>query len=598
MRAGTGTVARGVAGFVLLALSSFVAQGCSSLNTTEVQCLSQAECLAKGPSFANTTCSPVTKTCVVEEAGVGTCQHNTDCIALNNNQPAICRHSDNTCVNLATPECPYIIDTTKPPAVTNDDTVVIGYEAVTNVFGFGQQWENELQLVQNEFMKQTGTSNGGLGGLPTVGGSPKPVIFVGCNEYNVGPNGLLAGAKHLVNEIQVPAMMGPFDDGHESVVMQEVTIPGQVVEFDPTGLSNANAALPNKLGGPPDYWRISGSETPDTVMVALAVSDGGELQKRWIAEGNKGAPWRVLIVEQTSIDGTSFTQDILSNLTINNEKGVALSQDSATLRVVTYGNPVTDPAGTPDPVTSAAAAVEAAISFKPQIIVYANTNQYETPYVLNPIENQWPMGTPLPLHVMTVNTGQYTEVNSPDPNWFKRLFIADVSVPPSMMGIFTNPNLAMAQATFFTDYNTYFDFGMTDPNYLAAQFVISIHYEVYDDFFFTLAALAAVGSKPLTGANIAAAAQQLLASPSGEVIQDSPGNWGMILSKLQAGNPVTLSGLSTVLSFDKTGAALVAGVMDCIYMDPVFGPSQIYSGYTIDASKLMTMGSLGPNCPL
>ncbi|MGH7285964.1 MAG: hypothetical protein ACRELY_30970, partial [Polyangiaceae bacterium] len=106
---------RWIARFLIAATTVWLAagqEGCSFLNTTAVQCLSEAECLGKGPGFANTTCDPVTKTCVTVDAGVGDCNTNADCIAANASAPAICRKSDKKCAVLQSAECPFVLDAT------------------------------------------------------------------------------------------------------------------------------------------------------------------------------------------------------------------------------------------------------------------------------------------------------------------------------------------------------------------------------------------------------------------------------------------------------------------------------------------------------
>src|ERR1700722_996504 len=100
-------------------------EACSfALNTTAVQCLSEQDCLNRGPAFANTTCSPVTKTCVVPEAGVVGCTTNVAC-STTLGVTAICRHSDSTCQPLKTAECPDIFDAANALTSLPDNQVVL-----------------------------------------------------------------------------------------------------------------------------------------------------------------------------------------------------------------------------------------------------------------------------------------------------------------------------------------------------------------------------------------------------------------------------------------------------------------------------------------
>src|SRR5262245_50211847 len=93
-------------------LAIWGSQACQSVtNATAVQCINEAECRAKGPEFANTTCDTVTRTCVpLPTSNPDACKTNAECISRAGGAPAICRKTDNTCVNVQTAECPNFID--------------------------------------------------------------------------------------------------------------------------------------------------------------------------------------------------------------------------------------------------------------------------------------------------------------------------------------------------------------------------------------------------------------------------------------------------------------------------------------------------------
>src|SRR5688500_2447577 len=79
--------------------------GCA-VSTVEdsTQCRSQADCLAKGPEFADTTC---TKARVCEKIAIvaASCTTNAECIDRNGGAAFTCRKSDSKCVSLTTPQC-------------------------------------------------------------------------------------------------------------------------------------------------------------------------------------------------------------------------------------------------------------------------------------------------------------------------------------------------------------------------------------------------------------------------------------------------------------------------------------------------------------
>ena len=83
-----------------------VNEGCSVVvNTTAIQCLSEAECQSRGGGFKNTTCDPQTKTCVPIPILSG-CTKSSDCVAgdAGTGPFTICRKSDGRCIPLRSPE--------------------------------------------------------------------------------------------------------------------------------------------------------------------------------------------------------------------------------------------------------------------------------------------------------------------------------------------------------------------------------------------------------------------------------------------------------------------------------------------------------------
>jgi hypothetical protein len=584
---GRGLIVAGVLGG-----GALVAQACSTLNTTAVQCLSEQECRGKGPGFENTTCDPVSKTCVELDAGGGACKTNQDCITANNNLPAICRKSDNKCVVLQTPECPNVIDTTNQ--VANDNTIVLGYMGCMNASAFCQQWEDELRLVQSQFNVSESK------GIPAPNGAPpRPVIYVSCNEFNVGANGLIAGARHLIDDLQVPIIVGPYENGHTFEIMQQVVAPAGGFAVQPSTQSAQIAGIPSPLAPNPFLYRVSGTEDPLVKLIAASASDGGELQKRAQVYGHPSAAdgkWKVLLVQQNSTTGTNYSAGILSNLVINGLTATTgLTTDSAHFRVVSDGNPVVDPVSTPDPVAAGAVAVGAAIGgttpFYPDIIIYATAGPWEIPYVLLPIEFQWPTdpgSPPPPLHLYTF-VGASSSL-PPVPPLVSRIFMADVALPPP------TPEYETRLTNFFTNYNSFNK--TTGQQVLNQQTAFSLHYESYDAYYMASYVLAAIGDQPLTATNAAAAAKKFFTS-AGTLVNDDPTDIANTFNLIAQGKPITINGLSGVLSFDPVSAAPpIDAALDCIAIDPLFGPIPLVSGYSFGATTNKPAGAIDPAlCP-
>lgn len=557
--------------------------GCSTLNTTAVQCLSEQECLAKGPEFANTTCDPMTKTCVPVAAANPGCTVNSDCIKQNNGQPSICR-SDNTCIALKSPECPNVIDTTGALTLDNnfddsptaDATIVLGHIGCGST-GFGPciQWENTLELVQNQFMM---TTQG-----VTVGGKARPVVWLDCQEYDTGPNGLTNIATHLTQEVQVPLIAGIYDDTHASEIMPKLTQAGAFV-VNSDVVEEPLASLPgNPLAPEPNFWRVGGDDSPYVTVVAAAVSDGGPLQQRYIAQGNpdpaKSGGWKILVLQEQSLAGQYWYKEFMDHLTLNGVSGFnALSTDKR-IMVVNAGVPL-DPEITPDPVTIGANEVAAAVAFKPNIVFYASEDPIAVEYVVNPMEEAWPANTPLPFHLSLCSGWTFT---LPPTSLLNRVFIGGLDIPPS-----PTPTAQVTRFNeYYQQYNEYFGFAKGSPEDISLS-AFYIYYSVYDSFYMSELLLSGLGDRPITPANIGQVALQLAAS--GSPIDDSPESIQSAMAALGAGTPVTINGLSGALNFSATkGAAEFDGNLQCVVNTP-FGPNTQGSGFKVAANTLKAQG--------
>jgi hypothetical protein len=576
--------ALGIAGSVL------ASQGCNAItNTTAIQCLSEQECVSKGPGFENTTCDPISKTCVPVEAGVGTCSTNAECTAKNNNVPSICRKSDKTCVVLVTPECPTLLDS-RNSAATDDNTIVAGLWSFANLNVVGAQFENISRLVQQQFMDRAG-------GVPGPGGKPRPVVFLACNEFLSNSN---AAAKHMMEDVQVPIAIGPYDDNHSLPVLRDYYIPNGTLAVNPVSLNSSLSSLPGNPFAPiPNFWRPQGDDIPTLQVMAAGISDGGELQKRFVKTSGKDpgpGNWKVMIVKEESFLGENYTNFMLKTLNLNGKTGADLLNDTAHFKVVSMGNPVLDPVKDPDPVAAGTPAVTTAIAgappFAPNIVIYLVASQFAVPYVLLPMEFGWPQdGTPLPLHVSTALV--FTNELAPIPDLVKRVYFGDLATQPD------TPERAARLTQFFQIYNTTFKSQEpTNPLHLDEKTAFSLHYGVYDATYFTMALLAGIGDKPVTGANAAAVAASKFAV-SGKVIANDASKIPEMLSAVALGQPVTINGLFAPLAFDpKTGAPSINGSLDCISFDPAAGFQFIPAGYVYDLTSNKAVGQIDPvKCP-
>lgn len=534
---------------VLGAFATFAIVMQGACSTTAVQCLSESECLSRGAGFENTTCDAATKTCVAVSAITGACKTNAECIAANANQAAICRKSDRKCVVLQTAECPDILAGEGTSRVTDDNALVIGYIGVQNSAAYGVQHLRAARLAQADFTTS-------VKGIPSFdgSGSSRPVIIVGCNETNVGDDGLLNGAKHLVNDLEVPVIIGPIDSADIGIVRTSLAEPKGVMMLQ----TNSNG------GGPRDpaplYWGMTGSIED---FLASQVAQIDELAKRAVVRGIKtqNEPLRILLVSENTYAGNLISSYILQHLVFDGKP--ALEHDASTFRVADMGNPIFDPVTTPAPFSYVAANVlPPAFQLKPHIIIQGGQSGAFPPFVIQAIEDQWKTATnnaPRPLyHSPTPGTpATLPLVLGVHPDVVNRVFVE--------LDTAENPPDPVRLAQWLARYNqANLDAQLTTE---SAQTTIL---NAYDAVYLAELAMTAVGNAPLTGRNVANAFLKL--ASGGPDVTDEPASIPNALATLSRGSTLTLNGLGGRFAFDPVTASPPGGSgLFCLKLDPERG---------------------------
>jgi hypothetical protein len=145
-------------------------------------------------------------------------------------------------------------------AVANDSAIVLGLITPFGTDLVGVYSERAVKLAQEDFTMS-------VPGIPSFDGSgmPRPVIFVSCDEFAYGPAGAIRGAQHLVNDLQVPIILGPYSNAMYPVY-SEVLLPGGTMELSPNFPFDLFYKLgPNPAAPNPLFWRMSsdnGAQAP------------------------------------------------------------------------------------------------------------------------------------------------------------------------------------------------------------------------------------------------------------------------------------------------------------------------------------------------
>jgi hypothetical protein len=572
--------------YLLIALmigvvSVFGFGGCSLLNTTSVQCLSEAECLAKGPAFANTTCDSVSKTCMQVDAGARSCQHNSDCIAANNNAAAICRKSDYKCAVLQTAECPDFLGTLDQ--LKNDNAIVLGMLSGFPTDLISLQYERAVTMAQQDF-----TTSSGVMGLPSFDGSGnvRPVVFVSCNEFQPAT---IPAANHLAKDLQVPIVLGPLSSADTLTVWQQVFLPAGIMMISTGIVYEALVQLgPNPAAPTPLFWRLGSTDALVGQLVAGFVKDALEPQLATIGAKQPGDQTRVLLLQEDSFPGASETGVLEKILFFNGQ--LATQQTSATFQFAHMGNPILDPVNDPAPLTLALqTVVPVALQMQPHIIIAESNTPWGAPYVVAPIESAWAQGTavdggppaPRPQFV-TYAGGWQTQLPSllkTDPTILNRIFL------PGTLKLMTDANLIANYVTRFNNAN------MDVPPITATA---GAPIAGFDAAYMAEYVIASIGNAPVTGVNAARAAVKFTTG-GGQQINADPTLISVALDTLSSGGTFTMEGITGPFIFDPTRAVrlhTISNYVACLGPGANGGPPvAVPTGYALDPNTLQGTGT-------
>jgi len=344
---------------LLGALSVLSIGGCS------LQCLSESECLAKGPAFANTTCDPTTKTCVALQSGQDLCKATTDCVTSHGPE-YICRRSDKKCVALKTPECPFLMDSPTIASYKDPNVIILGALTPANDNALGTMMEKSVELAQQDFSTSDNF-------LPPVTGTTatRPVVIVGCNEFGAGNDGLLRAANHLVKDLQVPIILGPVDSGNDAVVEVNVALPNKVLSILPTSTLSGLSSLPS-MSTALLTWRLNYSDATLASTVGDLFKTVLPARAQTLGIIHAGDPLKVAVIEENNLFGLTIGGKVQAQIQFNGKSAIDNAQDQPPHYMLGNVGDQRDTVNNPRPDATVAAVVAAVLQFQPHIIVHAS----------------------------------------------------------------------------------------------------------------------------------------------------------------------------------------------------------------------------------
>ena len=277
-----------------------------------VQCSSDQECTDRG--FAGSVCSSE-GICM----GVPRCQKNADCNIKPGFEDRICVKASGTCTALSSEDCKSFLGDPK-----DDDAVVFGFlgqlsgsESVS-----GEEEKRALTLVQQEFQQ-------GSAGIPGVaGGRSRPLAFVICSDANDA----VRAARHLAQDLRVPAIVGPYRSGDAIKIVQQVTKTARVLLISPS----ATAAAITALDDDGLLWRTSPSDNQQLIALQSQISNLEASYKK--STPPPTAPFRVAVAFRNDTYGSGLNTGLagLETLKLNDK---SIPQNLSDKNFITQGYP-------------------------------------------------------------------------------------------------------------------------------------------------------------------------------------------------------------------------------------------------------------------
>ena len=180
---------------------------------------------------------------VSAEAGAATasiapveCRTHAEC-AGRPNGPSACVKPEGRCVPLKSDVCPTITGD-----LSSDDAIVLG--SLLSVSG--AQAMTNLPRQQSVILAIEAINN--VGGVPGMGTTKRPLVLVSCDEVA----DLSRASTHLINELKVPAIVGPNVSQDVITVSNESSVARNAVLFSPTAVASSIAASPTTIS--PGSW--------------------------------------------------------------------------------------------------------------------------------------------------------------------------------------------------------------------------------------------------------------------------------------------------------------------------------------------------------
>lgn len=459
--------------------------------------------------------------------------------------PMICIKTASRCVPLLTAECTKVTGD-----YLDDQAIILGSMFSTS----GAQAEVNLAREKSAILAidEINMAGGVPAGATSAGG--RPLVLVSCDEAK-----LLQAGAHLVNDLHVPAIIGPNTSQDVLDLSNKLTIAASTLVVSPTAVASSIAdLLDDDL-----TWQMVPT---DVQRAPLMTQEIAALEARLRVE--RGQPTLKLAIIYRDDALGQGTRLALNAVMFN---GKSLSDPlnlGANVRISPYQ------ANSPDQ----AALVNTNAKFAPDIVVLVGTAEAITK-IMVPLENAWngpPNSRPEYVLIDSSRTPELIEAVKGNSDLRRR--IRGTGATPDARSVPVNEAFMVSYATRHPDESANL-YGM-GPS--------------YDSVYAVAYAIAALRGGPITGPTLARALPMLASGGSEVELQSS--KVLLAFRKLTEGTPLTVIGTTAPLQWDDHGA-VVGGTVElwCI-ADTSGKPGYSSSGVSLDLASGLIRGQY-VQCP-
>lgn len=384
--------------------------GCSILlDLTADQCTTTADCTNQGADFASYVCDTSAHVCVPpatsqQDGGGGGgegCTSNKACSDENGQVPYICKTPGTPCTKLYSDDCQKIIGD-----YTDDNAVFYGILLNHSASTYVTAPIDGIDLAVEEITKN-------VVGLPFgKDGSRRPLVFISCDTAN----DKLRAAKHLIEDIGVPAIVGPSNSDDLVEVALKEAVPKGVMLLSP----QATSPQLRKLSDQGLVWQMTPLDDRVAGLWAKFLPDLENDIKTKLGV----TQLKIAVVASKYIWAQSTADAFANDLVFNGKSGL----DNAADNPPAFKRYDYDPQN-PDfaPIIN-----DLIDNFQPNIIIPLNNGEAQLGLQV-PLEQNWPAGVPKPVHLMlsasdTDDTSKMAQTLGAD--FMKRTFKSATAFPP------------------------------------------------------------------------------------------------------------------------------------------------------------------------